>query len=117
MPGDTADFDFEWTPMDLENTGVYCSVQLADDDFNDNNISNCSYLRVAEPQDYEILVWDNDNESDYYHPETGAYLGTEMGIKEALDKNGISYTSTAYLPDDLSIYDVIFVALGIYCVG
>jgi hypothetical protein len=117
QPGETADFDFDWMPVDQENTGIYCTVQLAADEYNDNNISDCSYLRVAEPQNYEVLVWDNDNESDYYHPETGAYLGTEMGIKEALDKNGISYTSTTYLPEDLTTYDAIFIALGIYCVG
>ena len=64
-----------------------------------------------------ILIWDNDNNSDFLDPEGAGYVGCEYGIQQALAANGLSYSTVYTLPADLSIYDVVFVTLGIYCVG
>ncbi len=64
-----------------------------------------------------ILIWDNDNYSHFLDPEGAGYVGCEYGIQQALTANNLDYTTVSSLPADLSIYDVIFVTLGIYCVG
>jgi len=64
-----------------------------------------------------ILIWDNDNNSDFLDPEGAGYVGCEYGIQQALTANNLNYSTVSSLPADLSIYDVIFVTLGIYCVG
>ena len=58
-----------------------------------------------------------DNNSHFLHPETGASLNCEESIKQNLDMNGIEYTVVTNLPDDLSTYDIVFVELGLWCVG
>lgn len=64
-----------------------------------------------------VLIWDNDNNSHYSDPETGALVSSEYGLQQALTANNINYTTVTYLPGDLSDYDIVFVELGIYCVG
>ncbi len=64
-----------------------------------------------------ILIWDNDNNSHFLDPEGAGYVGCEYGIQQALSTNGVSYSTVSNLPGDLSSYDVVFVTLGIYCVG
>lgn len=65
----------------------------------------------------QVLIWDNDNNSDFLDPEGTGYVGCEFKIQQALTTNGITYTTVSTLPGDLSSYDVVFVTLGIYCVG
>jgi hypothetical protein len=65
----------------------------------------------------DILVWDNDNNSDFVDPDGAGYVGCEYGIEQALEENGYDYVSQGYLPDDLSPYEVVFVTLGIWCTG
>ena len=65
----------------------------------------------------QVLIWDNDNNSDFLDPEGTGYVGCEYKIQQALTANGITHTTVSALPADLSEYDVVFVTLGIYCVG
>jgi hypothetical protein len=65
----------------------------------------------------QVLIWDNDNNSDFIDPEGSTYVGCEYKIQQALTANGITFTTVSALPADLSSYDVVFVTLGIYCVG
>jgi hypothetical protein len=65
----------------------------------------------------QVLIWDNDNNSDFLDPEGTGYVGCEFKIQQALTANGITFTTVSTLPGDLSSYDVVFVTLGIYCVG
>ena len=65
----------------------------------------------------KILVWDNDNNSDYLDPNTGLYYTCELSITQSLDANGLEYDLVSTLPRDLYIYDVIMIELGLYCVG
>ena len=64
-----------------------------------------------------VLIWDNDNNSDFLDPEGAGNVGCEYGLQHALTANGITFTTVITLPTDLSSYDVVFVTLGIYCVG
>ncbi len=64
-----------------------------------------------------ILVWNNDNNSHFTHPETGASTNCEVGITSALDANDVDYTLSSTLPNDLSGYNIVMISLGLYCVG
>jgi len=65
----------------------------------------------------QVLIWDNDNNNGFQDPEGTGYVGCEFKIQQALTANGISFTTVSALPGDLSGYNVVFVTLGIYCVG
>lgn len=64
-----------------------------------------------------ILVWDNDNNSDYIDPLTGTYQNCEYSITSSLDELDLEYELTTFLPSRLGDYDIIFIELGLYCVG
>jgi hypothetical protein len=72
---------------------------------------------VVRAQHLDVLVWNNDNFSHYIDPETGIDRGCEYGLEQALQANGTFYTTVTSLPGNLSPYDIVFVELGIYCVG
>ncbi|MCP4581852.1 MAG: hypothetical protein GY839_09540 [candidate division Zixibacteria bacterium] len=76
-----------------------------------------SFNIIADAQTLIILVWDNDNDSYYTDPGDGQVHGSEYGIQRALQDNFVNYSTVTSLPTDLSSYDIVFVALGIYCVG
>jgi len=62
-----------------------------------------------------VLIWDNDNGSDYSDPENYVTRPCEYGIQRALAANNVSYTTLSTLPSNLDSYDIVFVELGIYC--
>ncbi len=68
-------------------------------------------------QAQNILIWDNDNSSHYYDSEEGESRNCEYGIQRALTDNQVSYVTRSNLPLDISDYDIVFVVLGVYCVG
>ncbi len=65
----------------------------------------------------EVLLWDNDNGSTIADPETGSSVGCQVGLQNALTDLGIGFTNVSSLPTDLSGYDVIFITLGVWCLG
>ncbi|MCD4829333.1 MAG: T9SS type A sorting domain-containing protein [Candidatus Cloacimonetes bacterium] len=65
----------------------------------------------------QVLLWDNDNNSNIVDPETGGTVGCQHGLQQALNANGIPYTTVSSLPTNLSAYDVIFITLGVWCIG
>ena len=65
-----------------------------------------------------VFVWDNDLEYTIMDPEDPwTFVGMEYSIINALNANGITPSVDTALPDDLSIYDVIFATVGIWCDG
>ena len=64
-----------------------------------------------------ILVWDNDNNSDYIDPDSAQFYTCEQSITQSLDALDIEYDLVTTLPRDLSFYDVVMIELGLYCVG
>lgn len=110
-PNAEESFTFNWTPDIDEVAQVYGYVDLPGDEFIDNNYSGFYQVNVYPPDPIEVLVWDNDNNSDIDN------IGTEVFLEEALSANNIMYDTYTYLPSDLSSYDAVLVALGIYCVG
>jgi hypothetical protein len=65
----------------------------------------------------QILVWDQDNNSDFMDPDGAGMVGCEYGLEQALQANNANFTTLNYLPNDLTQYDIIFVTLGIWCTG
>ncbi len=110
-PDATENFLFNWTPDIDEVAQLYGVVQLSGDEFIDNNTTGFFQVNVYPPDPIEVLVWDNDNNSDIDN------VGTEEYLENALDGNNMIYDIYTYLPGDLSPYDAVLVALGIYCVG
>ena len=72
---------------------------------------------VVEDCVMSMLVWNNDNNSHYLDPQTGAYTNCELSITQSLDALGACYELLSFLPTDLEEYDIIFIELGLYCVG
>jgi hypothetical protein len=61
-----------------------------------------------------VLVWDNDpdREDRFDDPYTFVLIHDEDKIVDALIHNGFKPTVVETLPDDLSLYDLIFVCIG-----
>ncbi len=65
-----------------------------------------------------VFLWDRDDGSEISDPEDPwSYVGLEAGIKTALSANGIIAVVDSMLPDDLSVYDIVFATAGIWCGG
>ena len=65
-----------------------------------------------------VFVWDRDDEYTIMDPEDPwTFVGMEYGIINALHDNNIIPSVDTNLPDDLSIYDMIFATIGIWCDG
>jgi hypothetical protein len=71
----------------------------------------------AGAQTINALIWDNDNASHYTDPDNWQSRGCEYGLQHALQANGVAFTTVTTLPQNLAPYDIVFVELGIYCVG
>jgi len=110
-PDATTNFTFNWTPDIDEVVQVYGYVDLPGDEFEYNNYTGFFQVNVYPPDPIEVLIWDNDNNSDIDN------IGTEIFLENALSANNILYDTYTYLPADLSAYDAVLVALGIYCLG
>ena len=104
-------YDFNWTPDINEVVELYGHVDLSGDEFFDNNTTNPFQVNIYPDDPINVLVWDNDNNSDIDG------IGTQVFLEDALTANNVTQDTYTYLPADLSPYDAIFVALGIYCVG
>ena len=59
-----------------------------------------------------ILVWKNVGISVFISPENGNELTSDFDIRLALAVNHRSFTMVDSLPEDLSLYDIIFITLG-----
>ena len=65
-----------------------------------------------------VFVWDRDLDYTIMNPEDPwTFVGMEFGIVNALNDNGITPSIDIVLPDDLSMYDMIFATVGIWCDG
>jgi len=104
-------YPFNWTPDISEVVNLYGQVTLPGDEFIDNNMTNPFLVNIYPDDPINVLVWDNDNASDIDG------IGTQVFLEEALTANNVTYDTYTYLPANLTPYDAIFVALGIYCVG
>ena len=104
-------YQFNWTPDISEVVNLYGQVILPGDEFIDNNTTNPFLVNIYPDDPINVLVWDNDNASDIDG------IGTEVFLENALTANNVTHDTYTYLPADLSSFDAIFVALGIYCVG
>lgn len=117
QPLETVAYNFFWTPEVLGETEIYGEVILAGDEFEDNNLTQNFGVTIFPEGERQYLLWDNDNGSHYTDPNSGITKSCEDGLEEALSANGIDYQLVTEIPKILRNYDVVFVCLGLYCVG
>lgn len=113
----TKSYIIEWTPDNAYNTLFYGVIESENDEFNGNNGSDSYFVRIEPDIDYNIMVWDNDNGiPTIIDPDKGDLIRPAVGLARALDNAGLEYEMLAYLPNDLSDYDIIFATMGCFCV-
>jgi len=115
-PGGSMEFQFLMTFPARMNTLVFADVNMPYDDFPDNNSSSKLFLRVEPELDYDVLIWDNDNDiATIWDPELGDLVGAEAGIVRALQDAGIDFILNNLLPGNLDDYEMIFCTMGTWC--
>lgn len=116
--GESETFNLNWVPSEHQNTLVYANLTLENDQFTDNNTSGFSFLRVNPDLDFDILVWDNDNDiQTIYDPEQKDLIQPDVGLTRALGAAGFSYDIVSQLPEAifLNSYEIIFCTMGPWC--
>ena len=117
-PGETAVHYLHWTPEEAENTALYANVVSATDDFMLNDSSNSFFLRINSDTDYNILVWDNDNNiNTILDPEKHVLIQPSDALIYILNYTGFSYTVCSELPDNINDYNIILGTMGCYCLS
>ena len=111
-------YSFEWHSTAAYNTVLYGMVEFDEDEFVGNNVSRSHFVRINPDIDFNILVWDNDNEIPTITcPEQGDEIDPSTGLTRALDVAEYEYDYYYYLPEDLNTYDIVFSTMGCFCVS
>ena len=116
-PNETHTEDFTWTPPTDEATYLYGKVEISGDEFEGNNETGYHNLNIYPQNAPLILIWDNDNNSGVSNPDFSGEIPCQQFLQMAFDNNNVMYETNTSLPSDLSVYDAIFVTLGVFCVG
>lgn len=116
LPGQSGMTQLQWFTDEVHNTTLNARIVASDDQFEGNNQSKPTFLRIEPDFSYTVLVWDNDNGiPNIVNNETGQEEDASTGIKNTLDLAGISYNLVQTLPSDLSFWDIVIVTMGCYC--
>ncbi len=107
----------EWTQCYITLPEVSSTFSLAFEGMAIWGYGVCLDDVVVEDDVLNILIWDNDAASHYDDMDTGQTMNCEEGIELCLDELGLDYEVVSTLPDNLLEYQIIFVELGLYCVG
>jgi hypothetical protein len=70
------------------------------------------FIEFQQAKSQNILLWKNVGSSEFISPETGNLITPDFDIRMALAANARSFVQVNLLPDDLSVYDMIFITLG-----
>jgi CARDB len=115
--GATIAYPFPYTPTEVGTFTLSGSVTFTGDEFTDNDTSSDFEVMVYGEGLPFVLIWDNDNGSHYTNPETGGYDVCENSLSLVLDDLNIPYLLVQDLPQDISSHEIVFVELGLFCVG
>ncbi len=63
---------------------------------------------------YHAFVWNFDTLDVFYDAQVGDSIDCAYWLEQTLGQNGDTYVTEAYLPADLSPYDVVIVTLGLF---
>lgn len=63
----------------------------------------------------QVLVWDFSGSYTIPNPDVAEDYEIEVAVLNALEANEIEHELVYNLPDDLSMYDAVFVLTGIWC--
>ncbi len=111
-------YPFNWSSPAAYNTALYSVIVFEDDEFDGNNTSMSHYIRIEPDIDYNVMVWDNDNDiSTIICPEQGNLIQPSTALTRALDLAGIDYSFYKYLPGNLPDFDIIFSTMGCFCLS
>lgn len=68
-------------------------------------------------QSAHILIWDNDNNTQFYSADEQKWVYCYQSLQQELERQGIQVTVLARLPESaqLSAYDALFISLGFMC--
>jgi hypothetical protein len=117
-PAGSYSYSFDWQSSAAYNTVFYGMVEFEGDEFTGNNVSQSHFVRVNPDIDFNILVWDNDNEIPTLTcPEQGDEIDPSTGLTRALDAAEYEYDYFYYLPENLNSYDIVFSTMGCFCVS
>lgn len=117
-PQGIATYSFEWFSSAAYNTVLYSVVEYENDEFVGNNTSRSHFVRINPDINFNILVWDNDNEIPTVTcPEQGDEIDPSTALTRALDAAEYEYDIYYYLPDELNTYDIVFTTMGCFCVS
>jgi len=118
LTGQSRYFNFDWTPVNVENTAFYGLVVTDEDDFEGNNVSKSHFVRVVPDIEFNVLVWDNDNGIiTVIDPEKGDLIEPSASLERVFSSAGIQYEIVNNLPVSLEGYDMVFCTLGNYCLS
>ncbi len=108
----------EWSSRSAPHPAQYGVVIKEGDEVESNNISNSHFVRVSPDIDFDILVWDLDNDIETItDPEKGDLITPATGLIRTLESAGLAYDYCAVLPDNLDTYELLFGTMGCYCVS
>ncbi|MCF8367385.1 MAG: hypothetical protein K9H16_16470, partial [Bacteroidales bacterium] len=117
-PGETGTVQITWSSNVASNTVLYAKIDAATDEFESNNKSKGSFLRVKPDLDYSVLFWDNDNGIEsVVSPETGLLQQSHVGLTKALQASGVNFVYEVALPNNLEEFDIVITTMGNYCLS
>ena len=117
-PLETKSYSFNWSSNVAYNTAVFGAVISETDEFSDNNTSKSHFLRINPDIEFDILVWDNDNEiATVVCPEQGDIIQPSRSLTRALDLAGLEYETCKVLPVNISDFEIVFATMGCFCLS
>lgn len=116
--GQSTQVEFAWTPEYPQNTNFVAQVYAENDEFQGNDISQPYFVRVEPDFDYQVLVFDRDNDiTTIENPENGTLEQAEQGLIRALSNAGIQYDLVNQLPLNIYDYDIVIGTMGCFCLN
>ena len=117
-PLDSKFYTFNWSSPAAYNTALYSVIVFDDDEFIENNTSKSHFIRVKPDIEFNILMWDNDNDiATVRCPEQGDEIQPSTSLTRALELAGFEYTYSKSLPPNLTDYEIIFSTMGCFCLS
>ncbi len=117
-PLETKSYSFNWSSNVAYNTALYSTVISETDEYPGNNTSKSHFLRINPDIEFDILVWDNDNEiPTVVCPEQGDIIQPSTSLTRALDLAGFEYVYCKSLPGNIDDYEIVFGTMGCFCLS
>ncbi|RLD59073.1 MAG: hypothetical protein DRJ05_06935 [Bacteroidetes bacterium] len=115
---ETKTYSFNWSSNTADNTALFGAVISETDELPSNNTSKSHFLRINPDIEFDILVWDNDNDlQTVVCPEQGDIVQPSTSLTRALELAGFDYEFCKSLPGNINDYEIIFSTMGCFCLS